>query len=141
MSWKAGEMDGTPDGQREPSTNGEMAAAISTAVVHSVGASTGRGPTKARTYLNTDAITVVLQDTLTKGERNLVSTGNASTVLATRALFQAMMREELVTTVERLTGRTVAAFMSANHIDPDMAVETFVLDPEPETADEQPRMP
>jgi hypothetical protein len=39
------------------------------------------------------------------------------------------MRVSLVETVERLTGRPVVAFMSANHIDPDMAVETFMLAP------------
>ena len=33
---------------------------------------TGRGPTKARTFLNEDMVTIVLQDTLTKGERTLV---------------------------------------------------------------------
>jgi uncharacterized protein YbcI len=115
-----------------------MAAAISTAVVHALGERTGRGPTKARTYINTDAITVVLQDTLTKGERSLVAGGNAPRVLETRAIFQELMRPELVASVENLTSRTVMAFMSANHIDPDIAVETFILDPQPddETAPE-----
>jgi hypothetical protein len=30
--------------------------------------------------------------------------------------------------VERLTKRRVVAFMSDNHLEPDMAVELFVLD-------------
>jgi hypothetical protein len=38
------------------------------------------------------------------------------------------MRPELIAIVERLTGRKVAAFMSANHVDPEVAVETFVLE-------------
>jgi uncharacterized protein YbcI len=38
------------------------------------------------------------------------------------------MRTELIEVVERLTGRKVAAFMSDNHVDPDVAVETFVLE-------------
>ena len=46
-----------------------------------------------------------------------------------------MMRQEQVASVEDLTGRTVMAFMSANHIDPDIGVETFVLEPEPEETD------
>jgi hypothetical protein len=37
------------------------------------------------------------------------------------------MRDEAVTAIEGLTGREVTAFMSNNHIDPDVAVETFVL--------------
>jgi hypothetical protein len=38
------------------------------------------------------------------------------------------MRTDLVDTVERLTNRRVAAFMSANHTNPDVAVEIFVTD-------------
>lgn len=107
-----------------------MAAAISNAVVSVLGEYTGRGPTQARTYLNRDSIMVVLHDTLTKGERRLASDGHAPVVLDTRGIFQEMMRGELVAAVENLTGRTVTAFMSANHIDPDMAVETFMLEPQ-----------
>jgi uncharacterized protein YbcI len=125
-------LQGTTDPYREHPTNGQVGAAISTAVVHAFGEYTGRGPTKARTYVNRDVITVLLQDTLTKAERRLVSAGNAPAVLQTRAIFQQMMRKELVASVEELTGRTVVAFMSANHIDPDVGVETFVLEPEPE---------
>jgi uncharacterized protein YbcI len=95
-----------------------------------LGEHTGRGPTRARAYVNRDAITVLLHDTLTKGERSLVADGHAPIVLHTRSVYQQMMRADLVASVEDLTGRTVAAFMSANHIDPDMAVETFVLEPE-----------
>jgi hypothetical protein len=39
------------------------------------------------------------------------------------------MREDLISAVERLTERKVIAFMSENHIDPDMAAEIFVLEP------------
>ena len=115
--------------EQDGRSNGQVAAAISVAVVRVLGEYTGRGPTKARTYINRDAVSVVLNDTLTKGERQLVSDGNGPVVLQTRALFQEMMRPALVASVEDLTGRTVLAFMSANHIDPDMAVETFVLEP------------
>jgi uncharacterized protein YbcI len=39
------------------------------------------------------------------------------------------MRSDCVAAIEDLTGRTVIAFMSANHIDPDLAAEVFVLEP------------
>ena len=39
------------------------------------------------------------------------------------------MAEEAISVIEELTGRHVAAFMSNNHIDPDLAVEIFVLQP------------
>jgi hypothetical protein len=32
-----------------------------------------------------------------------------------------------------ITGRSVIAFLSANHIDPDLAVETFILAPDAQT--------
>ena len=31
--------------------------------------------------------------------------------------------------IEALTGRKVVGFMSDNHVDPDLAVEVFVLEP------------
>jgi flavorubredoxin len=39
------------------------------------------------------------------------------------------MRDDLVEIVERELDRKVIAFMSQNHIDPDLAVEVFVLQP------------
>ena len=38
------------------------------------------------------------------------------------------MRDDLVKLVEDTLDRKVVAFMSDNHIDPDMAVEVFVLE-------------
>jgi uncharacterized protein YbcI len=38
------------------------------------------------------------------------------------------MKERFVETIEGLTGARVLAFMSANHQDPDLAVEMFVLE-------------
>jgi hypothetical protein len=42
------------------------------------------------------------------------------------------MREESSAKVAELTGRNVIAFMSANHVDPDLAAEVYVLDGSPE---------
>jgi uncharacterized protein YbcI len=108
----------------------EPAAALANAVVRLLAQYTGRGPTKARAYINRDLISVVLQDTLTTGEKNLVAAGKIDLVLATRKQYQLTMRDDLVAAVEQITGRRVLAFLSDNHIDPDVAVETFVLEPE-----------
>jgi uncharacterized protein YbcI len=91
---------------------------------------TGRGPTKARTYINDDLISVVLQDTLTMGERSLVRDGELELVLASRKAFQRTMSTQMIAAVERHSGRKVHAFLSDNHIDPDVAIESFVLAPE-----------
>ncbi len=95
---------------------------------------TGRGPTKARTYVNEDLITVVLQDTLTMGERSLVRDGEVELVLASRKAFQRTMSTQMIAAVERHSGRSVLAFLSDNHVDPDVAVESFVLHPIAATA-------
>jgi hypothetical protein len=39
------------------------------------------------------------------------------------------MRGDLVAAVEGLTRRRVIAFMSDNHIEPDIATESFLLEP------------
>ena len=92
---------------------------------------TGRGPTKARSVIDRDSVTVLLADTLTPGERRLADAGKAEHVLETRHEFQRLMRDDLVKVVEDALDRKVIAFMSTNHIDPDMAVEVFVLEPVP----------
>jgi uncharacterized protein YbcI len=106
------------------------AAMISTSSVQLLHEYTGRGPTKAKTLINEDLVTVILADTLTKGEQRLVDEGLHDRVIQLRHDFQMVMREDLVDIVERNLDRKVIAFMSQNHIDPDLAVESFVLDPE-----------
>jgi uncharacterized protein YbcI len=115
--------------EADRSPSGSRAAAISNLVVSLMSEYTGRGPTKSRTYLDDNLISVVLADTLTKGERSLVRDGYGDRVLAMRRAYQRTMATELVGGIERLTGRKVHAFLSDNHIDPDIAVETFVLEP------------
>lgn len=117
-----------PDTQERP-ISGSTAAAISNAVVRITSEYTGRGPTKARTTISHDLIVVLMADTMLKAERSLVEKGESETVLGMRKKFQSAMRDDLVATIEEHTGRKVAAFMSDNHIDPDMGVEVFALAP------------
>jgi uncharacterized protein YbcI len=108
---------------------GECVAAISDLVVRLVSEYTAPGPTKPRIYLNDDVINVVLQDTLSKGELRLVRDGDSEMVISTRLPFLQTMREDLIAGIEEITGRKVR--VSANHMEPaepDIAVETFVLD-------------
>jgi uncharacterized protein YbcI len=103
---------------------------ISTSAVQLLHEYTGRGPTKAKTMIDGDQVTIMLADTLTKGERTLVEKGKSDRVLQLRHDYQLAMREDLIAIVERQLEREVIAFMSQNHIDPDLAVEVFVLEPE-----------
>jgi uncharacterized protein YbcI len=114
----------TDQGETVPS------AMISTAAVQLLHEYTGRGPTKAKTLISENLVTVVFADTLTKGERKLVESGHSERVIELRHDYQLVMRDDLVALVERQLERKVIAFMSQNHIDPDLAVEVFVLEPQ-----------
>lgn len=114
---------------------GETASAISRQAVQILRDYTGRGPTKARTFINHELVAIVLADTLTKGESRLVELGEAEHVLATRRQYQRAMQEELTSLVETATGRKVIAFLSDNHLDPDIGVEMFVLEPQQDDGD------
>jgi uncharacterized protein YbcI len=103
---------------------------ISTAAIQLLHEYTGRGPTKGKTLINDDVVTVLLADTLTKGERKLVDNGRSDRVLQLRHDYQLTMRDDLIAIVERQLDRKVIAFMSQNHIDPDLAIEVFVLAPD-----------
>jgi uncharacterized protein YbcI len=105
---------------------------VSNLIVRLVNEYAGRGPVRARTYYDGDLVCVVLEDTLTRGETSLVKDGRRELVLSTRRAFQEAMSAEAIAGVEELTGRKVKAFMSANHIEPDMASEVFVLDGPPQ---------
>ena len=115
--------------QFDPSTSGPRGLAISNLVVRLLSEYTGRGPTQARTHFNDNLVTVVVQDLMTRGEQSLIRDGRAQLVLDTRKAFQQTMRNDLTAGVEQITGRRVTAFLSANHLDPDIAIESFMLGP------------
>jgi uncharacterized protein YbcI len=109
---------------------GAVASAVSNLIVRLINDVAGRGPVRARAHLDGDLVCVVLEDTLTKSERRLVQDGREDLVLAMRRAFQSAIQEDAIAGVEQLTGRKVKAFLSDNHLDPDVAVECFVLEPE-----------
>lgn len=116
-------------------TGYSVAERISTQMVRLMSRYTGRGPTKARTTLNTNFATVVLDDTLTKAETNLVAAGEIESVLHQRRTFHRMMRAEAVAAVEHETGRKVRAYLS--DIAPEAAVgaHDFIFEPAQETGE------
>ena len=88
----------------------------------------GRGPGAAKSLYVDDLVVCVLTDVYTQVERTLIKAGQIERVRETRQLHQRAMRDRFVEPIERLTGRRVVAFVSAVHFDPDLAVETFVLE-------------
>lgn len=117
--------------ERSDQTGGHEKTAISNLIVGLFREYAGRGPTRARTAIQDDLVACVLHDTLTRVERTLVSRGETESVLQRRRISQGLMRDEAVAGVEKILEREVIAFLGDNHIDPDVAVLTWVLAPKP----------
>lgn len=118
-------------GASELDSSLSLTTRISTAVVKLMLEYVGRGPTRARTTIDHDLIAVVLRDTLTNGERRLVAAGHSHVVDELRKAYQHTMHDELIAAIEGLTGRKVAALLSNIHIERDVIVKNFVLEPPP----------
>jgi uncharacterized protein YbcI len=118
------------DGDRAEKTS--VLAAISAEMVRLYKEQFGRGPTKARAnWSGRDMIVVVLDDTLTPAERNLLTLGEDARLRETRMLFQYSWVHEFCDPIERLTGRKVRAFVSGIDTGADgLSMEAFVLHPE-----------
>jgi uncharacterized protein YbcI len=86
-----------------------------------------------------DTVVCILQGGFTTVERTLLDTGDVESVYQMRRSFQQAMEEEFRRIVEEATGRTVIAYMSSIHVDPDLAVELFVLEPVEEQAEREPQ--
>jgi uncharacterized protein YbcI len=74
-------------------------------------------------------IVSILRGGFTRVERTLLDTGEVDSVYQMRRSFQQAMEAEFRNVVEEATGRKVIAYMSSIHVDPDLAVELFVLEP------------
>jgi uncharacterized protein YbcI len=108
-------------------SRGQLAAAISNAIVGIHSRHYGKGPTKAKTYLLDDVVVCVMQDVFTTVERTLIDNGKGELVRDVRTTFQYTMRQEFKDAVHQVTGREARAFISQIDCDGDMAVEVFLL--------------
>jgi uncharacterized protein YbcI len=93
----------------------------------------GRGPTRARTTLNTNVALIAMTDTLTRAEQNLIAAGEAEAVRSLRRTLQGSMRAEAVARIEDILGRKVIGYMADVDTDANMGVVAFVLEPAAET--------
>jgi uncharacterized protein YbcI len=112
----------------QPLSGGELNAAVTREVIRVQNESHGRGPKKAFSFHNGNVLVTILEEVLTPAERKLAGDGESEAVLRMRSLYQRNMAAELKKGIEAITGCEVIALMSDNHLDPDIAVETFILD-------------
>jgi uncharacterized protein YbcI len=126
-------MTSTHDGARgDGAPQATTLSAVSDELVRLYKEQFGRGPTKARsTWAGGDTLVVLLEDTLTPAERNLVRMGEHQRLRDTRMFFQYASVREFCEPVERLTGRKVRAFLSGIDTEVDgLSTEIFVLHPQ-----------
>lgn len=103
--------------------------AVSEAVLVIYGEHYGRVPTRVNSYLNDNVLVCVLEeDVLLPEEKARVWRGLEEAVLEQRASFQREHQADFTLAVERLTGRRVKAFLSANQTKPGAAAELFILE-------------
>ena len=88
----------------------------------------GKGPTKAKTYINDNYILCVLQGGLTRNEETLLAAGEEALVRQYRLRFQEVMAAPTTEAIERLTGCRVLGYHSQIVFDPEYGFEIFVLD-------------
>jgi uncharacterized protein YbcI len=98
----------------------------------------GRGPTRAKTYINGDLVVVLMRGGFTRVEETLLEEGRGDAVIAQRMDFQEVMEDRFKQVIEEETGRKVLAMMSGNHQHPDLLGEMFVLE-STDILDDEPR--
>ena len=87
----------------------------------------GRGPTRAKVYVDGDLIAVVLEETFTPAERTLIARGEADGIQDIRRRLQRAMGDQFKSVVEQASGREVRSFMSETDLENDISVELFLL--------------
>lgn len=115
-----------------PSGDGaSLTDAISAAMVELYAEFYDHDRTTATTYINDNVVLCVLEDILSTGESEQIAGGASQAVIDGRVAFQEGNEDEFTAAIERLTERSVTAFLSANQTTPGVACELFFLEPIP----------
>ena len=92
-----------------------------------------RAPVSAKTLLlGDDLLACVLGGVYTEVEQTMIEIQRTTIVQETRSAFQTAMQHKFIAIVELLSGRDVLAFISNQHVGPDMEIELFLLKPAPD---------
>ena len=115
---------------KPPSIDDDLLAAVTREMVALHERYHHRKPVTARTQLlGDDLLVCVLGGVYTDVEKTLIELQHSTTVQETRSEFQTAMQHRFVDEIERLTGRSVLAFISNSHVGPDLEIELFMLGP------------
>jgi len=122
-------MDGVSETQNRPSST--PSATISREIVGLLKELLGRGPTKARTYVEDDCVVVLMREGHTKTEDTRADLGEARAVAQQRVDISDGIKERFIEVVERATGRRVVGLMTTSQQDPDLLGQIYVLEATP----------
>jgi uncharacterized protein YbcI len=95
----------------------------------------GRGPAEAKSTVSGEMAVCMMSDVYTSLERRLIAAGREEEVTNLRLSHQRLCEERLGEVAAEALQRPVQAVLSSFHVEPDLAVEFFVLGPEPRGAD------
>jgi len=96
-----------------------------------------RKPVTAKTLmLGDDLLACVMGGVYTDVEQTMIELQRTPIVQETRSIFQEAMQQRFISVVERICGRNVLAFVSNQHVGPDMEIELFILRPSSQDAPE-----
>jgi uncharacterized protein YbcI len=88
----------------------------------------GRVPASTKSQMmGDDLLACVLGGVYTEVEKTMIELQRSAIVQETRSAFQTAMQQTFIAEIERLSGRRVLAFISNQHVGPDLEVELFVL--------------
>jgi uncharacterized protein YbcI len=114
--------------QARQTPEGEVRRAISRSIVTLLKEHLGRGPVKAKTYVQDDSVLVLMYEGHTTGEETLRAGGEAKAVASQRVISSEAIQGRLTDIVEAETGRKVIGFMSSSQQDPSLLSFVFVLE-------------
>jgi uncharacterized protein YbcI len=113
-----------------PLSGDELLSAVTEAMVALHERYYHRVPVTAKTQmLGDDLLACVLGGVYTDVEKTMIELQRATVVQETRSAFQNAMQHKFIDKVEHLSGRGVLAFISNQHVGPDMEIELFMLAP------------
>ena len=88
----------------------------------------GKGPARATVHRTDDSVIILLREIYTPAEQRLIDSGFGDEVLRHRRETHRITNIDYRAVVEEELGVKVAAVMTSNHIDPDLAIKVFILE-------------
>lgn len=123
----AAELIRAGTGQAQGASTGSVRAALASAMVGMKAKYYGKGPTKAKAYLEDQYVFVVMEGGLTPHEEVLIADGKEDEVRRYRLSFEESMRDTAVRAVSEIVGREVLDYHSQIVFRPPRTLEWFVL--------------